>query len=244
MGGKHQRRRRHAPAAATPAGLQESRRDSRAKSALAAAVMLVAVFVVYFPVPSTPDNNTLLALDYHQLHARRIQFFQEHFAQHGSLPAWYPRELMGSPFRANIQNFPFIPTRLVLLPLDTLLTPAVCVQLAAMLSALFTFLFARQIGLSPVGAATAGWTFACAGFFAARVMAGHLVLLEAYPALPLLLWRIEACLRDEHARGRRYALRLGALALATLCVVLAGHPQVPLYAGIVAGLYVIYRSWR
>ncbi len=204
--------------------------------------MIAFVVAVYFPVPAAPDDNTVYASDYHQLHARRIRFAQDALATQGMLPSWYPRELMGTPFWSNVQSFPFIPTRLVLLALDPLNAMTVGVQMAAVLAAAFTFLFTRRIGMGRVGAATAGWTFACAGFFASRVMAGHLPLLEAYPALPLLLWRVEVCLNEQ--TGKRQALSLSMLSLAALCVVLAGHPQLPVYALGVAGLYLLYRSRR
>jgi hypothetical protein len=207
--------------------------------------MWVLVVAVYFPVQSQPQDNTLDASDYDALHIRRIRFVQQALFEHGTLPAWYPRELMGTPFWSNVQNFPFIPTRLVLLWMDPLNLMAAGVMIAALLAATFTFFWARTVGVGRVGAAAAGWTFACAGFFASRVMAGHLPLLEAYPALPLLLWRVEKCVGEgQVATGTRAALRLGVLALCTCCVMLAGHPQLPVYAVGAAGLYVVYRGWR
>ena len=74
------------------------------------------------------------------------------------------------------------------------------VAIAAALAALFTYLFCRRAGLSRIGAAAAGWTFARAGYFSSRVMAGHLPLLEAYPALPLLLWLVDRALAPERTR--------------------------------------------
>jgi hypothetical protein len=109
-----------------------------------------------------------------------------------------------------------------------------------LLAALFTYLFCRRAGLSELAAAAAGWTFACAGFFASRVMAGHLPLLEAYPALPLLLWLADRAL--DPTRAARFRWDLAWLALATTCVVLAGHPQIPAYAAGAALLYVIWRG--
>jgi hypothetical protein len=225
------------PARATPAAW--------VKSAAAALIMSLLVLAVYVPLRSDPNNNTLVAVDYHQLHARRIRFAQEAlFGEAHALPAWYPRELMGTPFWSNVQNFPFIPTRLALLGLDPLDLIVAGVWIAGVLSALFTFAFCRGAGMTRVGAASAGWTFACAGFFASRVMVGHLPLLEAYPALPLLLWRADAVLRQLERGGMRYALTLATLALAMMCVALAGHPQVPLYASLVTAAYVIVRGWR
>ena len=217
---------------------------TRARTWAAFAAMCAVVLAVYVPVPSGPGQSTLLGTDYLLLHARRIAYAQEALFGQGTLPAWYPRELMGTPFWSNVQNFPFIPTRLALLALDPMDALAAGVLMAALLSAAFTFLLCRRLGVGPEGAAVAGWTFACAGFFACRVRAGHLPLLEAYPLLPLWLWLAEVC-RTADPRDRRTWAKHGALALACLCGVLAGHPQLPLYAAAVTAAYVLFRGpWR
>ena len=208
---------------------------------LTVAAMLGAVMAVYVPVPSGPGARTLEGMDYFQMHVHRIRFAQEAlFGPHPHLPSWYTREVLGTPFWSNAQDFPFLPTRLPLLAYDPYDAFAVAVKLAAALSALFTYLYARRIGLSRLPSAAAGWTFACSGFFASRVMAGHLPLLEAYPSLPLLLWLVER----RHAapspsRGRSFGLL--ALGLACGCIALAGHPQLPIYAIIAASIYALYR---
>src|SRR5206468_1632647 len=102
------------------------------------------------------------------------------FSAHPHLPAWYPGEQMGMPFWSNVQSFPFIPTRLVLLWMKPEHIIVAGVEIAALLAALFMYLYARRMGVGRAGAAVAGWTFACAGYFASRVMPGHLPLLEAY----------------------------------------------------------------
>jgi hypothetical protein len=212
------------------------------QSWLAVAAMIAAVLTVYVPVAAEPGQNTLIGLDYLQLHVHRIRFAQEAlFGPHPHLPGWYPRELLGTPFWSNIQNFPFLPTRLLLLACDPLDALAVGVNLAAVLAALFTFLYARRIGLSRWPSAVAGWTFACAGFYASRVMAGHLPLLEAYPALPLLLWLVERW-RAAPPAGRSRSMALLALWRACGCIALAGHPQLPIYAITAAALYSLYRT--
>jgi hypothetical protein len=156
---------------------------------------------------------------------------------------------MGTPFWANIQNFPFIPTRLVLLVVPPLHAFTAGVILASVLAALFTFLFARLLGLRPLASAAAGWTFACAGTHLSHVITGQLPMVEVYPALPLLLWLTELNFQiTEGSRPRgRPALALAALAAAATCVALAGHPQLGVYAFILAGLYVLFRGrgqWR
>jgi len=145
---------------------------------------------------------------------------------------------MGTPFWAEIQNFPLIQTRLLLLLFAPHAAYAVGVLIAACLSVLFTSLLARALGMSPLAAAASGFTFAASGFFASRVMAGHLPLLEAYPALPLLLWVSHALGTAHPDAVRRWLLVLGG---ATACVCLAGHPQVPFYA---VGATVAWVAWQ
>ncbi len=209
------------------------------------AALTILTEAVYVRPSMLGGSATLIGSDYSQLHIRRIQFARDALfgAQH-SLPAWYPRELLGTPFSANLQNFPWIPTRLMLLWIDPGVLFGVGVAIAAALAALFTYLYCRRVGLSEIGAIAAGWTFACAGFFASRVMAGHLPLLEAYAALPLLLWLADRAIAPD--REQYQARDLATLAVASACVAVAGHPQVPAYSLASALLYVIWRGrgWR
>lgn len=214
----------------------------RVRDLLAVSVMLVAVAALYRPWLVMGGSQTLFGFDYLQLHTHRIRYAGEAlFGPHPYLPAWYSRELLGAPFWSNMQSFPFIPTRLLLLFVDPLRAYALGVNLAAGLAALFMYLYCRRIGLAPLPAASSGWTFAASGFFASRTMAGHLPLLEAYPALPLLLWLIETTLQ-EPSSSRRFNLRLLALSIACGCIIMAGHPQLPTYALATAVLYLLYRA--
>ena len=207
--------------------------------------MSLAVLSVYWS-PSHDPNSLLVGLDYWQLHSRRMQFAREAlFAPMGGvLPGWYPRELLGTPFWSNIQNFPFIPTRLlVLLTMDPAgpYAYSVAIVLSAVLAALFTYLYLRKVGLGLTASAAAGWTFACNGFYAARVAAGHLPLLEAYPGLPLLLWVVESLLQTEE-RDESPRCWVVAVVLSSSCLMLAGHPQLPAYSLVVACLYAVWRG--
>ena len=210
-------------------------------------VMSVAVSGTYLPLKSSgfpPDAHpALLGLDFLNLHIRRLRYAQEAlFGPQGYLPGWYSRELGGTPFWSNIQNFPLIPTRLTALllakPEDAF---GLAVQLSAVLAAIFMFLYCRRLAIGAVGSAMAGFTFACSGFFASRVYAGHLPLLEAYLALPLLLWIIELNIASEWPQ-RPPPLKLLAAAFASFSVTVAGHPQLPLYAFTIATLYLLFRA--
>ena len=218
-------------------------RCSHVQAALAILVMSLGVVLVYLSPPY--PNTVLMGLDYLQLHSRRMQFARDALFSSGfSLPAWYPRELLGTPFWSNLQNFPLIPTRLlVLLTMDPLgpYSYGVAVTLSAVLAALFTYLYLRKIGLGLSACAAAGWTFACSGFYAARVAAGHLPLLEAYPALPLLLWIAESQIQQQQ-RGESSRLWIAATALSSACIMLAGHPQLAVYAMVATGCYALWRG--
>ena len=221
-------------------------RQGRARPWVGIAILLLLTEAVYLRPSFLAGGGSLLGMDYFALHIHRIAFAQEAlFGPAHLLPAWYPRELLGSPFLANLQNFPWIPTRPILLLFDPLAAYAVGVAVAAALAALFTYLYCRRAGLSEIGAVTAGWTFASAGFFASRVLAGHLPLLEAYPALPLLLWLADRAMAPDRSR---YAARdLALLAVAAASVAAAGHPQLPAYSLAAAALYIIVRGrgwWR
>jgi hypothetical protein len=210
-------------------------------STLWLAALLILTESVYLPWSVLRGRETLYGWDYFLLHARRLAFARDAlFSGLHLVPGWYPREMLGTPFNANLQNFPWIPSHLVLLFLDPALAYSAGVAIAAAFSALFTYLFCRRAGLSQIAAVAAGWTFACSGFFAARVMVGHLLTLEAYPSLPLLLW-----LADRATDPQRRRLHRGdilALAVATGCVVVAGHPQLPAYSVAATLLYVAWRS--
>ncbi len=198
--------------------------NSRLVSVAAFIAMSCGVLAVYFPASLWDADTALHGMDFWALHSRRMEFAREIWSS-GSLPGWYPRELLGTPFWSNLQNFPWIPTRLLILTIDPVFSYTVGVNLAALLAATFTYLYGRAIGWHAAASAVAGWTFACAGFYAARVTVGHLPLLEAYPTLPMLLWLAERSLRHGNRSPELFALAVG-----TAGTVLAGHPQLPAYA--------------
>ncbi len=209
-----------------------------AAHAPAVAAMIVGLLALYCPVAIFGGGQSVLGIDYNNIHERRIRYAQEALAANGGhLPAWYTRELMGY-----IQSFPFVPTRLAVFWIDPAILFPVAVNLAAILAAFFTYLYLHKVGLGRVASAVGGWTFAASGYFASRMLAGHLPLLEAFGALPLLLWCIESIARSPPGDPRLMLKHLG-LAIASLCVVLCGHPQVPAYAMGTAVLYALVRMW-
>lgn len=213
----------------------------KGRPAISVSILLALTAATYVRPSIFLGEQSLKGVDYFALHIKRIAFAQDAlFGPSHFLPAWYPREFLGTPFSANLQSFPWIPTRLLLLLLpEARLHYQVGVLLAAMLSALFTWLFCRRFGLSEVASIAAGWTFAAAGYFASRVFAGHLPVLEAYPSLPLLLWLADrATAADRVTYWRR---DLAALAVASACFAVAGHPQIPAYSLAATTLFLVFR---
>jgi hypothetical protein len=209
-------------------------------NAPALALMVLGVLALYCPLGIFDGRQTLLGIDFNNIHEHRIRYAQQALSSSGRLPAWYTRELMGSPFWSNLQSFPIVPTRLLVFWLDPSILYAVAVNLAAVLAAVFTYLYLRTLELGRLAAAAGGWTFAASGYFASRLLAGHLPLLEAFGALPLLLLLVERLARTSPGDPARWRKHL-ALALAAFCVVGCGHPQVPAYAMGTAILYAIVR---
>jgi hypothetical protein len=155
---------------------------------VAMGLMIAAVVATYVPPrPHARDSATGCGRLLHPARAADAVRAGGAAGTDARLPNWYPRELCGTPFWSNVQNFPFVPTRLlVLLTLDPYApyTYAIATTLAAILAAGFTYLFCRRIKLGALAAATAGYTFVACGYFSARVAVGHLPLLEVYAGPP------------------------------------------------------------
>lgn len=218
-------------------------RSLRMEHFAALALLLAAMVWKYYDYDTLVGAVVLNGWDFRGLHAVRIQFAIDHLFSGGGLPGWYPGELFGTPFQANLHNFPWNPLRWPLLLMDPFIGYGVGVVLAGTLAGWFTYLYSRTLGLSFPGALLAGWSFAACTYFVSRVAAGHLPLLEAYMALPLLLWLAEKWVRlPSTASAAQYRWIAGGTALATLAMVLSGHPQLPFYAVLVMGVYLLARA--
>src|SRR5580698_10177005 len=120
----------------------------KGRSVISVSILLALTAAVYARPSIFLENQALDGVDYFELHIKRIAFAQDSlFGPSHFLPAWYPRELLGAPFAANLQSFPWIPTRLLVLLFDPKIAFAAAVALAAALAAIFTYLFCRRVGL-------------------------------------------------------------------------------------------------
>ena len=205
------------------------------KNKLCAAVITVATMALYVPSKIFTGRFSILGLDYFQLHRYRLEYAREFIFSSFGLPGWYTREFLGSPFWSNLHNFSWLPNHLILLLFNPAIAYNVAVIVSALLSAGAMFLYCRALGLDHLASTASAWTYAASGFFAARVMAGHLPVLETYGSLPFLLWIVE--------KYSAKAIRSVELSwVASVCVLcLSGHPQIPAYS---IGASVIYAFHR
>jgi hypothetical protein len=147
----------------------------------------------------------------------------------GRVPLWNPYIFGGSPLLAAIQGGVFYPPNVLLVLEPTWLWYGYSILVQYALSGVFSFLFLRRLDLSRAAAIVGAIVYAFGAFSMGHL--GHVGMLRTIPWLPLALWGFETWRREGSARH----LAAGALAIGLMLV--AGHPQVPFFALVVAGTY-------
>ena len=220
---KRERKERAASGAAGAATIRERLANPRA----VIPGLAVCTLLFYFQ-PLFATNATI------QWDAVDVQYSaQNYLAQMlhaGKLPHWTPYVYSGVPFLADPQVGAWYPLNWPFFLLG--ITPrAMEWQLAlhAFLAAVGGYLLARDLTKSRAAAVFAGVFFAFSGLFAET--SSHVGPFQATSLLPWLLWT-----------GRRaaHAVRwLPAVAVASGCMVLAGHFQTALYSFFGLGLFLV-----
>jgi hypothetical protein len=154
----------------------------------------------------------------------------------GDWPLWTQTLGNGTPLLANHQSAVFYPPHLLFLvfPVGRALGYSLALHLA--LAGLFAWLWARELGLGPLGRLVAALAYAGSGFLVGHALFPSMV--EAATWLPLSF-----LLTDRLAKRRRTrdALALGA---ALGVQFLAGHAQLWYYGVWAIGAYGLYRGWK
>jgi hypothetical protein len=156
----------------------------------------------------------------------------------GHPPLWNPYAFGGLPLLSDGQTaLLYPPNWLFLIPG---ISPALALTWAILLqfsiAGLGTYGFARALGLGRAAGFLAAVAFAFGGFTTARII--HLSILAGAAMLPVVLLGIERALRP--GRHRRHWFAFAAVAVALQLV--AGHPQVPVYTVLAAGLLTLVRA--
>ncbi|MFN0111596.1 MAG: YfhO family protein [Blastocatellia bacterium] len=150
----------------------------------------------------------------------------------GDLPLWNPYIFAGMPLLASIQPGALYPTTW----LFAVLSPQVAMNALVITTyhvALFgTYLFARRIGTTRVGALIAAMAFSFGGYMVAHL--GHTNRIGAAAWLPWILLAIEQLRQRPCWRW----VTLGALFIALQAF--AGDPQMTLYTAMTAAAYGLF----
>jgi hypothetical protein len=180
----------------------------------------------------TPHNTTLS-----DLHCQIIPWQQavRNALARGEWPLWNPHVLCGDVLAAAAQPAVYDPIQLIglLLPLKDAFTFGV--SMTFFFAALFTFAFARSLGLGEIAALVAAASFAFCGMLAFFV---GWPLGRSWAYLPLVLFAVRRVTTEA---------RLGdamLLALAFVLVIFAGHPESVLHIVAVGALYGAFETRR
>jgi len=151
---------------------------------------------------------------------------------HGDYPMWSPGPIGGGPLGSIFNSGMLSPLEMPYLVLPLWYAPAFVKLLEMAGAVLFTYLFARRLGLARVPAAVGGLIYAFSGFqvvwtFWPQSHIGALV--------PALFWAAERGLQRGNARS------MLPVSVIVAVMVFEGFPPVFLFAGVAAGVYVLVR---
>ncbi|HEY2989141.1 MAG TPA: YfhO family protein [Candidatus Binatia bacterium] len=198
-----------------------------------AAAFLFAVAVLYFLPTLIKGNSEVLSSIGADVWA--AYFYWRHFGfeslARGEIPLWNPFSFSGMPFVAGMESAIFYPLNFIYLFFGTAFSINLSVALHCLLGSLFTYGFAKYVGVARAGALLAALTFAYGAPCFLRIYAGHLVGLAALVWLPLLFLSAETFLKT----GKIRCVLWGGIALAMQ--LLAGQPQYVFYSAIAVSLY-------
>jgi hypothetical protein len=201
----------------------------RWRSALCLAILAVLPFALFWRIAALLDvfaEGDLHAYNYPLLHAIAEQW------RAGELPLWNPYLFGGTPLHGSMQGGAFYLPNVLIFFMPTWAALQYSILLHYALAGVFMFLFLRALTLDRISAMFGSVTFMLSGFAIGHL--GHVDLLRTVPWLPLILYAFERWRRDL----RRGYPALAAAAMGLMLV--AGHPQVPLYSLLVAGAYALF----
>lgn len=154
----------------------------------------------------------------------------------GNLPLWNPYSFSGQPLLANIQSAPFQITNILFFIFPFNFAWALQVILPTILTAVFMYLFLKEINLSKLASTFGAIVLPFSGFFMAWMTWGTIVSTAMW--LPLLL----LCL--EKLSKRISPLWFLILIFSISQVIFGGHFQTALYTQLAAIAYLIYRFFQ
>ena len=207
-----------------------------------AAIPFLAIAILLAPYAWPPDRVPISTWsDLQHQHAPMVALLAGELADHGELPRWNPEDFGGMPAIGDPQAGVYNPVYWMLALASSPHAFGIAVIGYALLGALGFIAYARQRGVTLVGAAAGAIIFTLGGNLLMRVLLlGHTVY-EPFYLLPLALWTMERT--AAHPHGRRVAAT--AFVVALLLVTL--HPQIMTYTAallLVLGIGMVRRAGR
>jgi hypothetical protein len=159
-------------------------------------------------------------------------FTRRSFAQ-GQLPLWNPYVSGGLPFMGNGQSAIFSPFNLLSYVLPLYPSYVVTAIIRLCVAGVFTFLFAREIGLSRSGALLAMTAF---------TFSGPMIVWLGYVLSPVIAWLPATLLTIERALTRKNGVYVIACGLTIGAQFLGGHPETSFHVVLAWMAYSLYRA--
>jgi hypothetical protein len=160
-----------------------------------------------------------------------------HVLAQGEFPLWNPNQGLGEPYMADGNSGVFEPIQLAFYVIPEQLWPyAIDVQvlLRFLISGIFTYLFARELGLPWLPAVFAGASYMLSSYFIAF---GNHPQMRAETLLPLALYTY------ERLAQRRTIARFLLVSGTTAWIIVASFPESGFLALAIAGLWYSYRAF-
>ncbi|MCI0524688.1 MAG: YfhO family protein, partial [Acidobacteria bacterium] len=227
----------------TVEGVEKDAVDRRGWRRILTAATLILLPLIYF-YPAVLGDITLVPGD-GLTQNLGVRVLIGRMLADGQLPLWNPYIFAGMPLLAGIYPGALYPPNW----LFAFFSPATAMNIVVIttyhLTIIGTYLYARRIGMTRVGALITGMAFTFGGYMMAHM--GHTSRIAAAAWLPWILLALEHL---YHRVTWRWIV-LGALFIALQ--LFAGEPQMNFYAVLVCGAYLLFslvgreeceRRWR
>jgi hypothetical protein len=150
----------------------------------------------------------------------------------GHFPLWMPEPAGGAPFAVVPYWSVLSPLSLPYLVLPLWYAPAIVTLLEVMVAILFTYLFARRIGLGEVPSIVGGLIYGFSGF---QVVWSFWPQSHIGALIPALFWAAERALQENRLRS------VLPVVVVIAVMMLEGFPEILLFAVIAAGAFILVR---
>ncbi|MDP2672575.1 MAG: hypothetical protein Q8O84_02070, partial [Nanoarchaeota archaeon] len=149
------------------------------------------------------------------------------------VPLWNPYNFSGAPLFANFQSAVFYPLNFFYLFLNQITAWSLLVFLQPLLALIFTFFYARRIGISSLGSILSGIAFSFSSFMT--------VWLEYNTIGHVILWLPLALLAIENLKDQKTIFWTLVFIFSILSSLLAGHIQIFIYLFLFLIAYVFFK---